>query len=580
MRLSSPVTEDTIMAETGKFDVVVIGAGHNGLVAANYLARAGKSVCVVEARPVVGGACVTEELVPGSRWSSCSFVQGMLRPEIIADLDLASHGLTSIAPDPQGLGLWSDGDHVMLHQDVDATLKSIEAHSPPDGRGFFEFGARLKRFADLTRDWLLSDPPERSEVFARFEAAGETELLDEFLLLSAQDLLDRYITSDRLKGYMMFLGMVSIWGGPHTPTTAWVYGYHACGEFEGAFGRWALPVGGMGSITQALKRGAEAHGAVVRTGTPVEEILVTSGRARGVRLAGGETVHADIVLSNTVPGRTFGRLLPKGALAPAAAAAAERLDTRGSMARMHILVDELPHWVGFEPGPGPQHRAHAILNATPQLYQDAHEAQIRGEFPDDFVIEALIHSATDPSVCKPGHHTLALGVQQLPLHLRKGTWDDHKEAWLDRVMETLYRFAPNLRGHVIGRNVISPLDLERTYGLTGGNIFQGSIVGLENLFSARGAPAESYRTPVEGLYLCGAGVHPGGGVTGAPGHNAAKRVLADLAGNTEPLRRHTELSKSLVDQMLETGYGKEIGYRVARSKALRSATRFFSKVKK
>jgi phytoene dehydrogenase-like protein len=256
------------MAKESKFDAVVIGAGHNGLVAANYLARAGKAVCVVEARDVVGGACVTEELIPGSRWSSCSFVQGMLRPEIISDLDLHSHGLTSIAPDVQGLGLWDDGDHVMLHKDVDATLKSIEAHSRPDGRGFFEFGSRLKRFADLTRDWLLSDPPERSEVFARFEAAGENDLLNEFMLLSASDLLDRYITSDRLKGYMMFLGMVSIWGGPHTPTTAWVYGYHACGEFEGAFGRWALPVGGMGSITQALMRGAEAHGAVVRTGRP------------------------------------------------------------------------------------------------------------------------------------------------------------------------------------------------------------------------------------------------------------------------------------------------------------------------
>jgi phytoene dehydrogenase-like protein len=563
------------------YDAVIIGGGHNGLVAANYLARAGKSVCVVETRDVVGGACVTEDLIPGSRWSSCSFVMGMLRPEIIAELELEKYGLRAISPEIQGFGLWDDGDHILLHKDVDLTLKSIEAHSKPDAKGFFEFGARNKRFADLTRDWLLSDPPSRSEVFARFEAAGETDLLNEFMLLSTSDLLDRYITSDRLKGYMMFLGMVSIWGGPQTPMTSYVYGYHACGEYEGAFSRWALPVGGMGAITQALRKGAEAHGAVVRTGCPVDEIVIKGGKAAGVRLVGGEVIAAETVLSNAEPGRTLGKLLPKGVLAASLKAQVDRHDTRGSMARMHILIDTLPHYVGFGPELGPQHKGHAILNATPQLYQDAYEAQLHGEFPDDFVVEALIHSVTDPSVCKPGQHTLALGVQQLPIHLKHGTWDDHKDAWLDRVMETVYRFAPNLRGHVIGRSNITPLDLERTYGLTGGNIFQGSMVGLENLFSARSAPGgENYRTPVDGLYLCGSGVHPGGGVTGAPGHNAAKRVLADLAGNTEPLRRHTAISKSLVDTMLDTGFGKELGYRVAKSKVLRGATRFFSKVKK
>lgn len=228
------------------YDAVIIGAGHNGFVAANYLARARKSVCVVEARDVVGGACVIEELVPGSRWSSCSFVLGMLRPEIIADLELEKHGMRSISPEIQGFGLWDDGDHVMLHMVVDLPLESIEAHSKADAKGFFEFGACNKRFADLTRDGLLSDPPERSDVFARFEAAEVTELLNEFLLLSNADLLNRYITSDRLKGYMMFMGMVPIWGGPQRPMTSCVYGYHACGEYEGVFSRWALPIGGMG----------------------------------------------------------------------------------------------------------------------------------------------------------------------------------------------------------------------------------------------------------------------------------------------------------------------------------------------
>lgn len=566
---------------SGRFDVVIIGAGHNGLVAANYLARAGKSVCVLEARNVVGGACVTEELIPGARWSSCSFIQGMLRPEIIAELELSKFGLKSVAPEIQGLGLWEDGDHVMLHQDVDATLKSIEAHSKEDGKGFFEFGARLKRFSDLSRDWLLSDPPQRSEVFARFEQAGEAELLNEFMLLSAEDMLDRYIHSERLKGYMMFLGMVSTWGGPSTPQTSYVYGYHACGEFENTFGRWALPVGGMGAITAALRKGAESFGAVVRTGVPIEEILTRGGKVTGVRIVGGEVVSADIVMSNADPRRTLGHLLPKKSAPGDLHERALEHDARGSMARIHVLIDELPHYNGFGPGLGPQHKGHAILNATPSLYEEAAIAQLAGEFPDDFVVEALIPSVTDPSLAGKGQHTLILGVQQLPFHLKSGTWDDHKQPWTDSVMEVMYRFAPNLKKHVKGTYTITPLDLERTYGLAGGNIFQGSMVGLQNLFSERTAPGSAnYRTPVEGLYLCGSGVHPGGGVTGAPGHNAAKRVLADMAGDMSPQRRHTAISKSLVDSMLDTGIGKEIGYQVARSKVMRSATRFFSKVKK
>jgi phytoene dehydrogenase-like protein len=506
----------------------------------------------------------------------------MLRPEIIDELELGKFGLTSIAPDIQGFGLWEDGDHIMLHKDVDATLQSIEAHSPADAKGFFEFGARLKQFADLSRDWLLSDPPSRSEVFHRFEMMGETELLNAFILLSANDLLSRYITSEKLKGYMMFLGMVSIWGGPQTPQTAYVYGYHACGEFENVFSRWALPVGGMGAISAALKNGAEQFGADIRVNAPVQEILVSSGSARGVQLVNGDRITADIVISNADRTRTLGRLLPAAKAPGNLNKQALASDNRGSMARIHLLIDALPHYVGFEPGEGPQHQAHTILNATPALYQDAATAQLHGEFPDDFVVEALLHTITDPSmVNKPGQHTLTLGVQQLPYDLKSGDWDDHKESWADRVMETVYRFAPNLRGHVLARNIITPLDLERTYGLTGGNIFQGSMVGLENLFSARSAPgAENYRTPVAGLYLCGASVHPGGGVTGAPGHNSAKRVLADLSGGNEEPRRTTISNKSLVDTILDTEIGKAMGYRVARSRMTRDLTRFFSKVKK
>jgi phytoene dehydrogenase-like protein len=571
------------MAE--RFDVAVVGAGHNGLVAAGYLARAGLKVVVLEARHTVGGACVSEPLIPGATWSSCAFVQGMLRPEVIAELELAKHGLRSISPDVQGFALWEDGDHVMLWQDVDRSLASIERHNKADAQGFFRFATRLKRFGDITRPWLLQEPPSRSEVLAAFEEAGELELLNEFVLMSAGDLLGRYIESPRLRGYMMFLGMVSTWGGPSTPGTSYVYGYHAQGEFDGVFGRWALPVGGMGAITQALANSARAHGAVIRTSAPVERIQVAGGRVTGVVLASGEEIAATTVASNADPKRTLGKLVGAAHLPAKLAEAVGRLDQRGSMARVHLLIDELPHYVGFpEAGLAPHHRGHAILGATPERYELAWEAQRRGEIVDEMVIEALIHSTVDPSVAPAGKHTLVLGVQQLPYHLAKGTWDDVKESWADRVVEGYCRFAPNIRNHILGRHTITPLDLEREYNLTGGNIFQGSMVGLEHLFDSRPLPGLGhYRMPIEGLYLCGAGCHPGGGVTGAPGHNAAGAIIADLRGESrKPAagKRGKSSKAGVVDRLLDTAIGQELGYKIAKGRTLRGLTAKAAKTRK
>jgi phytoene dehydrogenase-like protein len=561
----------------GTYDAIVVGAGHNGLVAANYLARAGLKVVVLEARSVVGGACVTEPLIPGALWSSCSFIQGMLRPEVIEELELAKYGLRSVAPDIQGFALWEDGDHILLSKNVDESLASLERHNRADAQGFFRFATRLKRFGDITRPWLLQEPPSRSEVLAAFEAAGEIELLNEFVLTSAADLLGRYIESPRLRGYMMFLGMVSTWGGPSTPGTSYVYGYHAQGEFDGVFGRWALPMGGMGAITRALAEGAKAHGAVVRTDAPVARIVLKGGKATGVVLASGEEIAAPIVASNADPKRTLGTLVGRKNLPAALSEAVEHIDQRGSMARVHLLIDELPHYVGFEkPGFGAHHQGHLSGGATPEKYEEAWEAQRRGTMPDDYVIEALIPSTVDTSMAPPGRYTLELGVQQLPFALAKGTWDDVKEAWADRVVDGFCKFAPNIRNHILGRHVITPLDLERTYNLTGGNIFQGSMVGLEHLFDARPLPGLGhYRTPIEGLYLCGAGSHPGGGVTGAPGHNAAHRILVD-AGLAQPRvgkpREEGRHRAGVVDRILETQLGRDLGFKVAKSKTLRRLT--------
>ncbi len=571
------------MSEANTYDAIVIGAGHNGLVCANYLARAGLKVVVLEARHVIGGACVSEELVPGATWSSASFIQGMLRPEVMADLELAKYGLVSKSPDTQGFALWPDGDHLFLYKDLDRTLASINKHSPGDGENFLRFASRMKRFGDVTRDVLLSEPPTRSEFIKLFEDEGEQELLQDFVFSSARDLTAKYIKSERLQGYMTFLGMVSTWGGPSTPGTAYVYGYHAQGEYDGVLGRWALPVGGMGAITRALAAGAVAHGAVIRTDAPVESVLVRGGAAVGVALRSGEEFEAPLVVSNADPKRSLTKFLDRKLLPDRVWKAAEAIDQRGSMARIHLLIDELPRYVGFDRTMvGPEHQSHTILGATPEIYEKAWEAQRRGTFADEYVIEALIHSVTDPSVAREGQHTLSLGVQQLPCELADGTWDDHKEAWADKVVDTLCTYAPNLRNHILGRCVLSPLDWDQEYNLTGGNIFQASMVGLDQLMDARPSWAcGHYRTPIANYYLCGAGTHPGGGVTGAPGHNAAARILADLRGEHDVRQVRTRAGgKTMIDSIMETGLGQKLGYQIAKSRGLRSLTSQFSKTKR
>jgi phytoene dehydrogenase-like protein len=557
------------------YDAIVVGAGHNGLVAANYLSRAGRRVLVLEARDVVGGACTTEELIPGARWSSCAFIAGLLRPEIIDELELKRFGLELYQGDALSFALFEDGSHLFLYKEIDRTLRELERHSPADARRFLDFGLRLQKFASLVVPWLLKSPPARSELLAAFEQAGEAELFDEFTLLSVRDLLDRYFESDNIKAFLTFFGMVSIWGGPSTPGTSYVWGHHSWGEFEGQFGQFGFARGGMGAISAALQAGAEHHGAEVRLSAPVREILVEGGRAVGVVLASGEEIRAAQVLSNADPQRSLLKLLDPGHLRADVRTAVEGLDLRGSMARIHLLIDELPHYLPFDsPAEGPQHHGHQLLGASVEAFEEAWEAQRRGRFPERFVIEAVIQSVTDPALAPPGQHTLTLGVQQLPFELDGTTWDDAKEEWADRVVDDLCRYAPNLRDHILARAVITPQDLERDYHLTGGNIFQGSML-LDQLFSARPLDVlANYRTPVAGYYLCGAGTHPGGGVMGANGHNAARVALADVGIGAAPAVNGTGSASGrrrggLLERVMSTEAGRRTGYRLARQPALR-----------
>lgn len=574
-------TESTTSASpAAAYDAIVIGAGHNGLITAGYLARAGKKVLVLESRDVVGGACTTEELITGARWSSCAFIAGLLRPEIIRDLELERYGLEMYQTEAMEVVIFADGSHMFMWKDIDRTLRELAKFSDNDARAFLQFGLRVKQFATLLTPFLMRPPTSRSEVLATFEQAGAADLFDEFVLSSTKDLLDRYFESEHIKGLFTFFGMISIWGGPSTPGTGYVYGHHSVGEFQGHLGQWGLVRGGMGGITTAMSRSAEAYGAEIRLNSPVRQVLVERGKARGVVLESGEQIAAPVVISNADPQRSILQLLPEGSVPASVSEAVTRYDNRGSMARIHLLIDELPQYIGFPAGRGPQHEAQQIMGASVENFERAWEAERRGVLPEEFVIEAMIQSATDPSLAPTGQHTMTLGVQQLPFELAGTTWDEMRDTFADSVLENLFRYAPNLRDHILERVVITPQDLERDYGLTGGNIFHGAMF-LDQLFGNRpSAGLADYRTPVAGYYLCGSGTHPGGGVMGANGHNAAHVVLADLDGSSglsTHVRRHPRRHRGLADVVMSTKAGQELGYQVARRTALRSVVRRFTR---
>ncbi|GAY13773.1 NAD(P)/FAD-dependent oxidoreductase [Mycobacterium sp. shizuoka-1] len=573
------------MPTSPDYDAIVIGAGHNGLVTANYLARAGKRVLVLEARDVVGGACVTEELIPGSKWSSCAFIAGLLRPEIISELELARFGLELYQGDALSFSLFRDGTSLTMWKETDRTLREIEKLNRRDAQAFIDFGLRLQKFAGLVTPWLLTSPPERSEVLAAFEAAGEQKLFDEFTLISVRDLLDRYFEDERLKSMLTFFGMVSIYGGPSSPGTAYTYGHHSWGEFEGNFGQFGMARGGMGAISEALAAGARHYGATIRTSTPVDQVLVDKGVATGVRLLDGSVVTGTQIFSNADPKRSLLRLLEPGVLPSALVAEIENIDTRGSMARIHLLIDELPQYLPFpDAGEGPQHHGHQLLGPSREAFEEAFEAQRRGTFPSTFVIEAVIQSVTDDSLAPDGLHTMTLGIQQLPSELSGTTWAAEKERWADLVLEDLFTYAPNLRGHIRDRVIITPDDLDHEYLITDGNIFHGSMM-LDQLFGARPLPElADYRTPVRNYYLCGVGTHPGGGVMGASGHNAAKVALADAGGVAPTARVRANGHKApwqqrLVGGLMATKSGRWLSYQAARQPAMRKLTAYAARVR-
>ena len=524
-------------------DVIVVGAGHNGLTAAAYLAKAGRQVLVIERRDIVGGCAVTEEvdpeLAPGCRVSTASYIASMLRPTIIRDLKLDSYGLRMVACEPAVQAAFEDGDVVGWWNDESLMRKELERVAPDDIDTFFETEAELKRLAAYLQPFFLEAPPdinarglkklrESWRLYRRFRGISRDEMsgLTRFLTGSLGDFLDRRFKSDKLKRLILSNSLYGKHGGPYQPGTAMGLLFHLLSGGDADQQAWqGHVVGGMGAITQALRQACEDLGVEIRTGATVTSINVTSLHATGVTLANGDTLSARLIVSNADPKRTFLDLVTKHELSPEFRRDVANIRMDGPAGKVNFVLAEEPRVAGMPAARSKPQRSLFTLIPTLEEAEANYNACRRGELPERLWVDCVLASNVDDTLAPDGHHMLTCFVQYLPYSLRDGDWNQRRDELGDRVTELIGRYAPNVPASVIARRVYTPLDLEQTFGITEGNIFHGDI-SLEQMFFMRPLPEwAQYRTPIERLYLCGAGTHPGGGVTGAPGYNAAHAIL-------------------------------------------------------
>ena len=521
-----------------RYDAVVIGGGHNGLVHAAYLARAGWRVLVVERRHLTGGAAVTEEVFPGFRFSVASYVVSLLRPEIIRELDLRRHGLEllpldgTFTPMPDGNYLWRAGD-------ADETRREIARHSERDANAYADFGRTMARMARAVQPILDTAPPDPGTPGLRdlkdaLTLGGHLRRLaprDRYALIrlltsSALDVVDDWFETDVLRATLAASGIIGTFLGIRSPGTAYVLLHHYMGEIDGVVRAWGLPRGGTGAVSDAIRSAAVAAGVHVRTEAGVREIVIRHGKVAGVVLEGGEEIEARVVSSSVDPRATFMKMVGPENLPSDFVADVGRYRFRGSSGKVNLALDALPDFRAL-PGGGP-HLAGAIsISPGVEYMERAYDDAKYGNFSRRPYMDIVIPSLTDPSVAPPGKHVMSCFVQYAPYHLRQGNWDERRTEFGNTVLDTLGEHAPNIRDIVRDMQVLTPLDLERIFGLTEGNIFQGEM-SLEQMFFLRPVPGWArYRTPVRNLYMCGSATHPGGGIMGAPGRNAAREVLRD-----------------------------------------------------
>ncbi len=526
-------------------DVVIIGGGHNGLVCAAYLAASGLKVTVLERRGVVGGAAVTEEFHPGFRNSVAAYTVSLLNPKIIRDLGLARHGLRVVERRLANFLPLDDGRYLKVGGGK--TGEEVAKFSPRDAARLGDYAQRLDLIADVLRDLVLETPPnitagswrgalpellrgaKLGTRIAKLDMTLRRELLDLFVK-SAGDYLDAWFESAPIKAAYGFDGIVGNYASPYTPGSAYVLLHHVFGEVNGNKGAWGHAIGGMGAISQAMARAAAERGVEIRVSSPVREVIVESGRAVGVVTESGEAIRARSVVSNLNPKLLYGRLIDSSALDPNFRERMAQWRCGSGTFRMNVALAELPDFKVL-PGKTPaDHHTSGIIMAPSLAYMDQAYIDARaGGWSKRPIVEMLIPSTVDDSLAPPGRHVASLFCQHVAPVLPHGaSWDDHRTQVADLMIDLVDSHAPNFKASVLGRQIMSPLDLERTFGLTGGDIFHGAL-SLDQLFSARPMLGHAdYRGPLQGLYMCGSGTHPGGGVTGAPGHNSAREIIRDF----------------------------------------------------
>lgn len=525
-----------------KYDAIIIGGGHNGLICAAYLAKAGRKVLVLERRHVLGGAAVSEELYPGFTFSVASYVVSLFRPHIIRELELARHGYEVIPMDCSFLPL-PDGDSLARWGDSHRSRREVARFSKKDSEVYPEFSRVMTHMGKLAKavidhpapDITSYKPSELSNLLRLGKAFRDLgpdllHLNTKLVTMSALDFLDQWFESDILKAPMSVSGIIGTFQGIKSPGTAYVLLHHYMGQLDGAFRSWGFSKGGTGGVSMACARAAMSYGAEVRTEAPVRHVLLKGGSAEGVVLENGDELLANAVISNLDPNRTYLKMVGEANLDPDVAREIKRFKLRGSSGKVNLALDSVPEF-SCRPGDGDHIRGDIAIAPGTDYLERAYDQAKYGEFSTRPYINAVIPTLTDPSLAPPGKHILSCFVQYAPYHIKEGAenWPKYREAFGDTVVDTLAEYIPGLRDKILFRQVLTPWDLEQTMGLTEGNIFQGELSLEQLLFQRPLADFSKYKTSVPKLWMCGSGTHPGGGIMGASGELCAKTMLNSRA---------------------------------------------------